>query len=409
MITLKNDISKESYQRAIDYVTLLMQGTPADEALRMAMMVVKKEKTPLREVSPVVQKKKVVEPSVEEGEEEDDEIKTEPEVVRPPAEVIAPVVSNQSTTEQLVEFKQYIKTVVQTLYKREFNSKALVDENSFSENTIKTIILPIMYKASLFMRNSEATVTKTVKKQLFFKDILKFGVYANKSSTALYSADAKMDSTDLDYAINIGSFGVGDKSRTLVGDRLLWLAPMLHFICLIIEKNPSASTVMTHIGKFEERQGAFERYYEDNKLEEILVRRKQYVNDALAYIIPKTQSAFQKSMIHMRDELEVIERQPQYLLQDRFNCDLIASEFLHPVQEKIVAHKDIILASEALSQQFDRLGLFEDFNQFETMDTIQQTKYLHCMSIVADIMNHIEENNNVPLHLIERCMVEWPQ
>lgn len=119
----------------------------------------------------------------------------------------------------------------------------------------------------------------------------------------------------------------------------------------------------------------------------------QLVRDTLSSL----NSAYTFDPIKAAMLLESLERNNDYLIADGvFDFDKIRTELYEPIVSASQQHIELTNIREHL--QFDK-----ELHEHWSNDFTQQTKYLHTLSVVADMIGKA----SFPLEQQERCYVEW--
>lgn len=103
-----------------------------------------------------------------------------------------------------------------------------------------------------------------------------------------------------------------------------------------------------------------------------------------------------------------IEQTNYYRPVHGYDVDRIRRHFVEPIRSVLSEHEDVFAHNHIWN------GIFKEFRvhpeQSWTMDDMSlpmQTRYLHCMSIMNQIADCIDNTEPVPRELLDRCNAEW--
>lgn len=125
----------------------------------------------------------------------------------------------------------------------------------------------------------------------------------------------------------------------------------------------------------------------------------------LKIVVDTTKSSIDR----IKSELEIVETLDKYFdpVTSTYKVQTVQDHLLLPLNAIYDAHKDGIQDEEAKAS-LERLTKFGTFQRFPK-NTAMQTKYLHSMSVAANMLkSHLIEDMPIDAHDVERSYTEWP-
>lgn len=300
-----------------------------------------------------------------------------------------------------------LKGWIQTIYKKMFEE--IFEQKSLTQNYLKENLATNMKDFSdLLNSNSnlktdlidELSKKKSVLESFFTLDdskVLKYGLRISKGSGEF----GYIFSTPTDKKVKFKLSIERELDIFSMQNTSIQIILLMHLTALIEQKKKDDEPEILN---------KLIKYQNMNNVAEM----SKYISPSLQYaglVLPrKTSELTEASLKDIQETLEVIERNPRFLNENGcLRHRDIETELLIPLHKKVLNFGSSVIQSDLLSRQFERMGLttgkFDDFLDFEKP---KQIRYLHCMSVAAEIMNHIESERDVPIELLERCAVEWP-
>lgn len=116
-------------------------------------------------------------------------------------------------------------------------------------------------------------------------------------------------------------------------------------------------------------------------------------------------------LAHLKGVLERIEHISLYHEKDAttYNTKRIDDEIFSVIRHYTNKHWETISKSRGWNKAFKNLNIGSETNIDPSWDKALQTKYLHCLSIIADVLNSLDNMQLVDDDLLARCKAEWPK
>lgn len=116
---------------------------------------------------------------------------------------------------------------------------------------------------------------------------------------------------------------------------------------------------------------------------------------------------------HLKGVLEEIEHTVLYKNADgNYNQERLGEDIFGIIQENTNKHWGTISKSRGWSKAFKNLNIDSGIKTIgvdPSWDKATQTKYLHCLSIIADVLDALNNERLIEDDMLIRCKAEWPK